>query len=146
MKTSINGIMSPEPGNGSSKDTLADIIEAVRNNANIMENMFKLNGDLGSVQSDYTKGWRKALDGSITIIGYADPVKMVVNGRQVIGKITFEKPFPNICSKVTGSDAGGAGMSFGFYNFTKTGCTWCTCKGLGDAGINYAPNYTAIGR
>jgi len=146
METTANGVMIPSVGDGNSPDKFGAIVAAVISNAKLMEKMFEINGNMPTVQSDYSKGWEKSTNGKITQIGHPQAITMVANGRQVVGQIVFETPFPNVCNSVIGSDAGGAGMSFGFYNLTKTGCTWCTCKGLGTAGVAYSPNYTAVGR
>jgi len=146
METSINGIMSPTIGGEASKDTVADLILAVRTNAAIMEKMFTVTGSLPTSQTDFASAWYKDINGIIHQYGHPTPVRMVKSGTPVIGKIVFPTAFPTLCISVHGSDVGGAAMSYGFYNYTKTGCTWCTLKGSGEAGGTYAPKYEAIGK
>lgn len=101
-------------------------------------------GEYTGHESDYINGWRTQPDGYTEMWGYPDMVPKPPGGRS-IGQIVFPKPFKHICLNVVGSDAGGAGMSFGFYNLTLTGCTWCTLDGAGVDGIYYAPKYMAYG-
>lgn len=145
MKTNSHGIMIPEPANSTSPDKFSEIVAAVISNANLMESWFTINGNMSAVQSDSAKGWMQLINGAIIQTGHPTTIKMKTSGKSVIGKIVFEKPFPHACTQVTGSDDGGSGMSFGFYNKTKTGCTWCTCDDLGIAGRTYSPSFTAIG-
>jgi len=85
------------------------------------------------------------LMGFIVAWGYPENVFVTTSGQQVFGHINFPVSFSHVCLKVVGSDAGGLGMSFGFYEITNTGCTWCTAKGLGQVGIGYSPSYIAFG-
>jgi len=140
------GIMIPDPPTSASADTFADLVNAVINNANIMKAMFTITGNLSSIQSDFNTGWFKDANGIIHAFGHPTPVKMLADGMPVSGTIVFETPFPTLCLNVIGSDAGTGAMAFGFYNLTKTGCSWRTCAGLGQAGGTYAPNYQAIGK
>jgi len=143
---SVTGINTPDAPSSASTDTMADLTNAIIANANILANMFKQNGSFNTTQSDSLEGYDIARNGRITAWGYAEaPVKMIIDKVQVSGTIVFKTPFPHVCEKVTGSDAGGYGMAFGFDHYTKTGCKWHTCIGLGEAGHMYAPNYQAIG-
>jgi hypothetical protein len=149
MKTTINGVDIPDNGNGYSTDKYGSIVDAVVNHGNILDGLFSTNGSIPNTQSDYSTGYRIAKDGFIIQWGYASKLTMNSNKDQLIGTIVFPIQFPHVCLKVFGNDTGinnsSAGMSFGFYNFTNKGCTWCTALGLGIAGRVYAPNWFAIG-
>ena len=145
MKITANGIQIPDTGNSASTDSFATIIGAVIANANASDSMFITKGNLNIAQSDYTQGWWKSTDGFIIVWGFPTGVTMITSGVTIVGHIDFPTSFPHVCLKVIGSDAGGAGMSFGFYEITNTGCTWCTAKGLGTAGNTYSPSYIAFG-
>ena len=145
MRITTNGIQIPDAGNSASTDSFATIISAVIANANATDAMFTTKGNLNTAQSDHAQGWWKSTDGFIIAWGYPTVVNMTVSGQTITGQIVFPTSFPHVCLKVIGSDAGGMGMSFGFYGITNTGCTWCTAKGLGQAGSGYSPSYIAFG-
>ncbi|HEY8805439.1 MAG TPA: hypothetical protein VIM42_10120 [Clostridium sp.] len=145
MRTTDNGIQIPDIANPASTDSFASIVGAVIANANASDSMFTTKGILDKIQSDFTQGWWKSTDGFTIAWGYPTGVAVVTAGVPVTGHIDFPTSFPHVCLKVIGSDAGGAGMSFGFYNITNSGCTWCTAEGLGQAGKWYAPSYIAFG-
>jgi hypothetical protein len=138
-----------------SADILATNISTINNRFTVDETLINsklsksdflnsFSGQYSGHESDYINGWRIEPDGHMEAWGYPDMVAKPVGG-QAVGHITFPRAFGKICLGVIGSDAGPEGMGFGFYNITTTGCTWCTCKGVGIDGGLYAPRYRAHG-
>lgn len=141
MQTTSNNIKIPDNPNSSS-DSFADIVNAIINNGNAINTM---NGNISSTQTDYNSGYIKLSNGFMIQWGHPAAVTMQANGQQITGQITFPIAFNHVCFTVIGSDAGGYGMSFGFFSLSKNGCSWRTCAGLGIANAIYSPNYIAIG-
>ena len=146
MKTTSNGVQIPDNGTTSSNDKYGDIVNAIVNNANILDAIFGVHGQLVPTQSDYSEGYWISSDKTFMIQwGHPAGVAMGANKEQAGGTITFPKSFTHSCLGVIGSDAGVRGMSFGFYGRTVNGCTWCTAEGLGYANAVYSPTYVAFG-